>query len=168
MMPLSHSFRSLIATGLAAGLIAGGGSAFAQGAGPIKVGDLTISDAWTRATPPGAPSAGGYLTISNAGSKPDRLVSVSAPFAEESAVHAMSMQDGVMRMRAMSEGLEIRPGESVTLEPGGNHVMFMGLETTLTAGKAVPVTLTFEHAGKVELDLPTAAIGATHPPEASK
>ncbi|MCT8266199.1 copper chaperone PCu(A)C [Afifella sp. JA880] len=164
MMPLSRSLRSL----LAAGLIAAGGNAFAQGAGPIEVGDLTISHAWTRATPPGAPSAGGYLTISNEGSEPDRLVSVSTPFAEESAVHAMSMQDGVMRMRAISEGLQIQPGESVTLKPGGDHLMFLGLETGLTAGEAFPVTLTFEHAGKVELFLPTAEIGATQPPAAAK
>ncbi|WP_414833815.1 copper chaperone PCu(A)C [Afifella sp. YEN Y35] len=164
MMPFSRSLRSL----LAAGLIAAGGSAFAQGAGPIEVGDLTISHAWTRATPPGAPSAGGYLTISNEGSQPDRLVSVSAPFAKESLVHAMSMQDGVMKMREMTEGLEIQPGESVTLEPGGNHVMFMGLETALTAGNSVPVTLTFARAGQVEISLPTAKIGATRPPEVSK
>ena len=124
------------------------------------VGAIAIRGAWTRQNPPGARVGGGYATIANGGEVSDRLIAVSAPFAARGEVHRMEVTDGVMRMRELTEGLEIAPGKSVTLEPGGYHMMFLDITEPPMEGSFVPVTLVFERAGEVTLDLPVAAIGA--------
>ena len=134
----------------------------AEGA-TATIGDLVISDAWTRQSPPGARAGGGYATITNTGTQSDVLVGGSAPFAERFEVHEMSGTDGVMRMAELAEGLAIGPGQTVRLEPGGFHLMFLDMTEPPVAGTRVPVTLRFERAGEVTLDLPVAAIGATAP-----
>lgn len=123
------------------------------------VGTVSLADLWTRATPPGARTAGGYLTIANSGSAPDRLIAVSSPLAEKGLLHEMSVADGVMTMRAV-EAIEIPAGGSVTLASGGFHLMFIGLKEPLTEGGEMPVTLTFEKAGSIETYLHVIAIGA--------
>jgi copper(I)-binding protein len=75
----------------------------------------------------------------------------------------MTMENGVMKMRPVEGGLEIKPGETVTLKPASVHVMFLGLNRPLEAGKAVTATLQFDKAGKVEVEFPIAAIGAPAP-----
>lgn len=142
------------------------GASADQSVGAATVGALSISAAWTRATPPGANVAAGYLTITNNGSEPDRLVGGSAPFARDVQVHEMAVVDGMMRMGEIAGGLVVEPGATVTLEPGGNHVMFMGLTDAPKAGATVPVTLRFEKAGEVTLELPVAPIGAGSAPQA--
>jgi copper(I)-binding protein len=124
-----------------------------------KVGSLTVTAPWARATPKGAPVAGGYLTITNNGSEPDRLVGGSFTAAARFEVHEMAMQNGIMRMRPLTAGLEIKPGETVELKPGGYHVMFMGLKQQLTAGETIRGTLEFAKAGKVEISYPVRAMG---------
>lgn len=124
---------------------------------PVEVGALTISEAFARATPPGAPVAGGFLLITNEGPEDETLVSVATPVSARSEIHEMRMDGDVMRMRELADGLPIPAGGSVTLEPGGYHLMFMDLNTPLIEGETVPVTLTFERAGEVEITL---AIGA--------
>lgn len=124
------------------------------------VGDLTLSEAFTRATLPNAPTAGGYVTIANGGSDDDRLVSASSPVAGEVQIHEMSVIDDVMQMRELEEGIAIPAGETVALSPGGLHLMFIGLSEGFAEGETVPVTLTFEHAGDVEIALPVRALGA--------
>src|SRR6516165_1016813 len=89
----------------------------------VKAGDLVITQAWSRATPKGAKTGGAYLTIENKGSAPDRLVGGSADSAGKVEIHEMSMTSGVMKMRPLDKGLEIDPGKTVKLSPGGYHLM---------------------------------------------
>jgi len=136
------------------------GSALAE---TYKVGALQIDQPWARATPASAPAGGGFLKITNTGTTPDRLVSASSPAAEMVQVHEMKMDGNVMRMREVEKGLEIPPGGSVTLAPGGYHLMMMGLKGPLRQGTDVPVTLVFEKAGKIDVQLSVAGLGATQP-----
>jgi len=124
---------------------------------------LEIDQPWARATPPSAPAGGGFLKITNTGTAPDRLVSASSPAADIVQVHEMKMDGAVMRMREVEKGLEIPAGGTVTLAPGGFHLMMMGLKGPLKQGTNVPVTLVFEKAGKIEIELSVAGLGATQP-----
>ena len=114
---------------------------------------LALSQAWSRATPPAATTGAGYLTITNTGKGADRLVGGATPVADKLEIHEMSMTGGVMRMRPVKGGLAIGPGQSVTLKPGGYHLMLIGLKRPLKAGERLPVTLTFERAGAVKTEL---------------
>lgn len=119
----------------------------------VTFGALELNGPFARATLPNAPVAGGFLTIVNTGAEDERLVSVSVDFAKEGQIHEMAMEGDVMKMRQLPEGLVIPAGETVTLEPGGLHLMFMGLTQPLVEGETVPVTLTFEKAGTTTIDL---------------
>src|SRR3984893_1883813 len=89
----------------------------------VKAGDLVITQAWSRATPGGAKIGGGYLTIENKGVAPDRLIGGSADIAGKVEVHEMAMNNGVMTIRPLDQGLTIEPGKTVKLAPGGYHLM---------------------------------------------
>jgi copper(I)-binding protein len=132
-------------------------------AADIKAGDLVISQAWSRATPKGATVAGGYLTIRNQGQTPDRLIAVTSPAGAKADVHEMSMEGTTMRMRPVKDGLAIPPGQTVTLEPSGYHLMVTGLKAPLQQGDTLPATLTFEKAGKVDVPFEVRGIGAGKP-----
>jgi periplasmic copper chaperone A len=125
-----------------------------------KIGQLVIEAPWTRATPGGAKVGGAYLKITNTGAEADRLIGGSLPTATSVEVHEMSMTDGVMKMRKLDKGLEIKPGQAVELKPGGYHIMFMGLREGLKQGQPVTGTLVFEKAGTVEVEYRVAPIGA--------
>jgi periplasmic copper chaperone A len=129
----------------------------------VTVGSLTLTDLWTRATPPKAPTAAGYLTITNTGSEPDHLIAASTPAAGKGEIHIMEVNAGVMTMHPVEGGIEIPAGGSVTLAPGGYHLMFIGLKDALKEGGKMPVTLKFEKAGTVETFLHIMAIGAQGP-----
>jgi copper(I)-binding protein len=129
----------------------------------VKAGDLVISQAWARATPKGAKVGGGYLTIQNKGSAPDRLTGGSSDVAGSVQVHEMSMQNGVMKMRPVENGLTIDPGKTVKLAPDGYHLMMMDLKAPLKQGEKVQVTLDFEKAGKVTISLDVEGVGAQRP-----
>ena len=129
----------------------------------VKAGDLVISQAWSRATPKGAKIAGGYLTIENKGSAPDRLIGGAGDIAGKVEVHEMAMNNGVMTMRPLDKGLVIEPGKIVKLAPGGYHLMLMDLKGPFKQGDQVPVTLEFEKAGKVTLSLDVQGVGAQGP-----
>ena len=133
----------------------------------VKAGELTITQAWSRATPKGAKIGSGYLTIENKGSAPDRLVGISADIAGKVEVHEMAMNNGVMTMRPLDKGLTIDPGKTVKLAPGGYHLMMSDLKSPLKQGDKVPVTLEFEKAGKVQLSLDVQGVGAQGPGAAS-
>ena len=126
----------------------------------VTVGSLKISTAWARATPKGASIGGGYMKITNSGAAPDRLVGGSIDAANRFEVHEMSMDNGVMKMRPVSTGLEIKPGQTVELKPGGYHVMFVGLKQQLKQGDHFNAQLMFEKAGKVDVDFAVEGIGA--------
>jgi hypothetical protein len=129
----------------------------------VKAGDLVITQAWSRATPSGAKVAGGFLTIENKGSAPDKLISVSAEIAGKAEVHEMTMDNGVMKMRPLDKGLVIEPGKTVKLAPGGYHLMLQDLKGAFKEGEKVPVTLEFEKAGKVAVSLDVQGVGAQAP-----
>ncbi|HEY2210702.1 MAG TPA: copper chaperone PCu(A)C [Bradyrhizobium sp.] len=133
----------------------------------VKAGDLVITQAWSRATPGGAKVAGGYLTIENKGSAPDRLIGGSADVADKVEVHEMATKNGVMTMRPLDKGLTIDPGKTVKLAPGGYHLMLLDLKSPLKQGDKLPVTLEFEKAGKVKLSLDVQSVGAQGPAGAS-
>ena len=139
-------------------LLAGIGTASAHS---YKLGALEIGHPWARATPPTAPTGGGYLSVKNTGTEPDRLISISSPAAGTVQVHEMKMEGNVMRMRELDGPLEIKPGETVTLAPGGMHLMMMGLKEPLKQGEKVPLTLVFEKAGKIDVELVVVAMGAS-------
>lgn len=125
--------------------------------------DVVVSQAWSRATPKGAKVAGGYLTIENRGAAPDRLLSASSPAAAKVEIHQMAIQDGIMTMRPLAEGLTIPPDATVTLAPGGEHIMFVGLAAPFEEGQRVPVTLTFQRSGKIETTFDVGSVGAKGP-----
>jgi periplasmic copper chaperone A len=129
----------------------------------VAVGSLSLTDLWTRATPPKAPTAAGYLTITNKGTEPDHLIAASTPDAAKGELHIMKVENGVMTMRAVEGGIEIPAGGSVTLAPGGYHLMFISLKDPLKEGGKLPVTLTFEKAGAVTTFLHILAVGAQGP-----
>jgi copper(I)-binding protein len=135
-------------------------SVAASAADDVKVGALQISSPWARATPKGAQIGGGYLRITNTGTAPDRLTGGSTAVAGRLEVHEMSMSGGTMKMRQLSSGLEIKPGETVELKPGGLHIMFVQLKQQLQQGQHFKATLEFEKAGKVDVDFDIAGIGA--------
>lgn len=145
----------------AAALLAlSGGSSQAQ---EVKAGDLVIVQPWSRATPGGAKIAGGYLTIENKGTAPDRLTAASGDIAGKVEIHEMAMNNGVMTMRPLEKGLEIEPGKTVKLAPGGYHLMLMELKNPLRQGEKVPLELQFEKAGKVAVSLDVQGVGAQGP-----
>ena len=126
----------------------------------FTVGSLKISAPWARATPKGASVGGGYMKITNTGTAPDRLVGGSTDISSSFEVHEMKMDNGVMKMRPVAGGIEIKPGQTVTLDPGGYHVMFVGLKKQLMQGEHFKATLEFAKAGKVEVDFAVEGIGA--------
>lgn len=117
------------------------------------LGDLKVGHPWSRATPPSAKVGAGYLSIANQGGVPDRLIAASSPAAGRVEIHEMSMESGVMRMRELAQGLAVPAGQRVELKPGGLHLMLMDLAAPLREGGMVPVTLTFERAGRLEVEL---------------
>jgi periplasmic copper chaperone A len=123
-------------------------------AAPVIAGDLEITQGWVRATLPGQPAAGGFLTIDNKGKEADRLMSIASPLTPSAQIHEMKMDGDVMKMAELADGLEIPAGGKVELKPGGLHLMFMGLQKQVMEGEAVKVTLTFEKAGAIEIELP--------------
>ena len=134
--------------------------AFAHG---FKVGAIEVEHPWSRATPPGAKTGAGYFVMVNSGSEPDRLVSASSPAAEKTEIHEMSIQNGVMNMRKVENGLAIPAKGSAALSPGGYHLMLMGLKAPFKEGQMIPLTLTFEKAGAIEVELQVDKMGATSP-----
>ncbi len=141
----------------------GSAPAPAAAATPIRAGDLTLEQPWSRATPGGAKVAGGYLRITNGGREPDRLVGGSLAVAGRFEVHETQNADGVARMRPLEAGLAIGPGESVELRPGGMHIMFLDLREPLREGQTVRGTLVFARAGTVEVSFQVRGVGAREP-----
>ena len=125
-----------------------------------KLGALEIATPWTRATPATAKSGGGFVTITNKGTSPDRLIAARSQASLKVEIHEMKMDGQVMRMRELANGLEIPAGATVTLKPGSFHIMFMELKSPLTKDAKVPATLVFEKAGSIDVDFKVEAIGA--------
>jgi periplasmic copper chaperone A len=133
-------------------------------ASPALAGnDIVVKQAWSRATPKGAQVAGGYLTIENHGATVDKLISAATPAAAKIEIHEMTTLDGIMIMRAVEGGLAIPPGESVTLAPGGSHLMFIGIAAPFSEGQHIDAALMFEKAGNIDVSFDVGSVGAKGP-----
>ena len=132
----------------------------------FKAGSIEVDQPWMRATPKGADSTAGYFRITNSGTTADRLTAVSSASASSVQIHEMTMTNGVMKMRPVPQGLEIKPGETIELKPGAFHAMFVGLKQPLKQGDHVKGTLTFEKAGTLEVEYTVENIGAQQPTSA--
>jgi hypothetical protein len=129
----------------------------------FQKGSITVESPWSRATPGGAEVAIGYLTIENGGSEPDRLVSATADIAGHTGIHQMSMADGVMKMRELTDGLPVPANGTVKLEPNSYHLMFTDLKEPLKEGDEFSGILTFEKAGAIDVTFEVQGIGAGSP-----
>lgn len=138
----------LTCAALAGALLAASLPAFAQ------EGGIAVSDAYARSSGAAAKTAAAYMTLTNEGTEADTLLAVEGDIADRIEIHGTEVEDGVARMRRIEGGVEIAPGESVTLETGGTHVMFMGLTGPLEDGEAVDLTLVFETAGEMAVSVP--------------
>jgi copper(I)-binding protein len=139
--------------GLAAALLTAPAAApVAAWAHGFTLGSLEIGHPWSRATLPGAKVAAGYLTVKNNGTEADRLIGIESKISQKAEIHETAVTDGVMTMRPLAGGLEIPAGGEVKLEPGSFHIMFMGLKEPAVEGVKFPATLTFEKAGKVDVE----------------
>ncbi|WP_336287655.1 copper chaperone PCu(A)C [Bartonella sp. CB60] len=116
-----------------------------------KLGSLEIIHPWTRPTLAGTKSGGGYLSIINHGNTPDRLISVSANGVQTTELHSMTVVNDIMKMEKIPNGIEIPGNGEVTLKPGGNHVMFMGISQPFKLGDKINAKLTFEKAGTIDI-----------------
>lgn len=135
------------------------------GAALAQPAQLEVNDAWARATAGKAETGAAYVTIRSPTA--DRLVSVSTPAAKKAELHTMSMQGMVMKMRPLP-GLDIPAGKPVTLKPGGEHIMLMGLNQPLRAGQTFPLTLDFEKAGSRTVTVTVEKAGAAGPGAAAQ
>jgi copper(I)-binding protein len=138
-------------------------TALPAGAHDYKLGSLEIVMPWTRATAPTAKAGGGFMTITNKGSTADRLIAARSAASAKVEIHEMKMDGSVMRMRELEKGLEIPPGATVALKPGGFHLMFMELRAPFAVNGKVPVTLVFEKAGSIDVEMKVEAMGAGAP-----
>jgi len=130
------------------------------GAALAQNGEVQITDAWARATPGGAQAAAAYVTLEAPAG--DRLTGVSTPAAHKADIHEMSMDNGVMKMRPV-DGVDLPPGQKVTLKPGGYHIMLTGLAKPLVEGQSFPLTLDFAKAGERQVTVAVQKVGAMGP-----
>jgi copper(I)-binding protein len=126
-----------------------------------KIGSLQIAEPWSRAAPKGAATASAYSKITNTGTTPDRLVGGSWSTAGRFEIHQMVEDNGVMKMRLLKDGIEIKPGETVEFKPGVLHLMLVALKQPIQKGDRLKGTLTFEKAGSIEIEYPALGVGET-------
>lgn len=129
----------------------------------FRAGEIVIESPWTRATPRGATVSGGYLAIMNRGSTDDRLLGGTLDEAKVVQIHNMAIEGGVARMREVTNGIGLKPGATLKFEPGGSHLMFVGLARPLQAGEKLKGALRFERAGSVPIEFVVLSIGAKGP-----
>ena len=128
-------------------------SASAAFAHDFTLGNLEIGHPASKATLPGQPVGGGFMTITNKGGEADRLLAITAPdVSDDVQLHEMAIENDVMKMRQLPDGIEIPAGAKVELKSGGLHVMFMKIKHPLKEGETFKATLTFEKAGKIDVD----------------
>lgn len=128
-------------------------SASAVFAHDFTVGTLEVHHPASKATLPGQPVGGGFMSIANKGSEADRLVSITAPdVSDDVQIHEMAIENDVMKMRQLPDGIEIPAGGTVELKSGGLHVMFMKIKHPFKEGESFKATLNFEKAGAIEVD----------------
>ncbi|HLV15913.1 MAG TPA: copper chaperone PCu(A)C [Pseudomonas sp.] len=120
----------------------------------VSAQSLHVENPWSRAMPPTAPAAAAYFELHNTGAQADRLVGARTPIAGKAEVHEHAHVDGVMKMREVAGGVPVAADERVSFRPGGYHVMFFELPRQLAEGEQFPLTLLFEQAGEVTVQVP--------------
>jgi hypothetical protein len=119
---------------------------------------VEIEEPWSRATPPGATLAVGYMTVRNTAEDRDRLVSASSPLARKVETHVTLKDGDIMRMREVP-GYEVPGRGRVELKPGGAHLMLIDIKHPFKEGDRIPLVLRFEKAGEVKVDLEVKGVG---------
>lgn len=142
-LPRGVRFAAFVLTYMLAGSVS---------AHDFTAGNLELKHPWSALAPPVAPVLGGYVTIVNTGGETDRLVGGATDIAERLEIHESSMVDGVARMRPVKQGLDIAPGATLRLQPGGTHIMLINPSTRPKEGEKFKATLRFERAGTVEVE----------------
>lgn len=151
--------KTLVGTALALALAA---FTLPAAAGDAKSGAIEIKDAWARASPAKAPVGGAFVTITNGGTTTDNLLGASADVSKTVELHTHIAQGEVMRMVAVGS-IELQPGKTVAMAPGGLHIMLIGLNAPLKEGTSFPLELTFAQAGKVTVTVDVRPVGAMGP-----
>ena len=139
--------RMVIAASVLLGLTGGALAADTQ------VGQIVIHDPWARASLGASGTSAAYMIIEVTGDQPDQLIGAASPIAKHAQLHAEVMDNGIAKMRPV-DAVEVAPGTPTVLAPGGLHIMLMGVQGKLVEGQTMPLELTFETAGKVELEVP--------------
>ncbi|WNK01152.1 copper chaperone PCu(A)C [Thalassospiraceae bacterium LMO-JJ14] len=125
---------------------------------------IMVEQAWARATAGPAKAGAAYMTLINMGKEADRLVDVQSELAARTEIHTHLMESGIMRMRRV-DGVEIAPGTTEILQPGGLHIMFMGLKAPFKEGQELPLTLVFEKAGRIDITFEVQGVGTKSMPQ---
>jgi len=136
----------------------------ATGPGAAADSLVTVERAWSKATPPNATVAVVYLTLTNNGDAADRLVRAVSPVSDSAEVHAMRIENGIAGMQPLTDGVKLPPGDEVRLEPGGLHLMLIGLTAPLIEGQTFLIDLTFERSDLMTVEVRVGGIGAREPP----
>ncbi len=126
---------------------------------PAFAGDVTVENAWARASAGMTKAGAAFMTVKNAGATADRLVAAKASIAKKVELHTHKMVEGVMMMRRI-DGVDVPAGGMAMLKPGGHHVMFMGLHAPLKEGQTFPLTLVFKNAGEITSQVMINSVGA--------
>lgn len=113
---------------------------------------IAVGEPFSRPAPAGGTGAG-FFSVTNNNTGPDVLIAVESPIARKVQMHETSMADGMMRMEQLKDGVPLKAGQTVAFEPGGKHVMFIGLVRPLKAGDRIPATLVFRNAGRAPIEL---------------
>ena len=137
-------------------------ASFAAAAQHYESGDIHAMSPWSRALPPVSKNGATYVTLKNHADTVDRLVGASTPIADRVELHRHSMEDGVMKMGKV-DSVDLEPGEYVTLEPGGYHLMLVGLKAPLKENDQFELILEFEHAVPLEVMVTVHAVDSAGP-----
>lgn len=128
----------------------------------FRTGDIVVSQPWARATPGPVRIGAAYMTITNRGKAPDRLLRIESPVAERAELHTTVMQNGVMQMRSV-ESVALPPGQTVQFAPGGIHIMLVNLTAPLEEGVRFDMRLIFERTGGMDIQVPVLGVGVSGP-----
>lgn len=137
---------------------------FQASADGMKHDGIMVEQPWARATAGPAKAGAAYMTLINMGKEADRLVDVQSGLAARTEIHTHLMESGIMKMRRV-DGVEVAPGTPATLQPGGLHIMFMGLKAPFKEGQKLPLTLVFEKAGRIDITFEVQGVGAKSMPQ---
>jgi periplasmic copper chaperone A len=131
-----------------------------------RLGPIEIDNPWSRATVSAAPNGVVYVTIRNTGQTADKLLDVASPAADQAQIHDMKVENDVSQMWLVG-AVDIPAGQTLTLAPNGLHIMLLGLKKPLEIAQTFPLTLTFEKAGTITVDVMVEPMGATEPSQGS-